>query len=83
MYVHFRLNERQRVANSPDFDGLGWWERTCNQMGVATLGNGALNALTYAVATTVAEDSFHILKGLLTPDRRPMLMIHRLGICLQ
>ena len=41
-------------------------------MGLANLGRVALNALTFPVTTTVAEGSFRILKGLLTPDRRFM-----------
>ena len=55
-----------------EFDVLQWWERACNHMGLANLGRVALNALTFPVITTVAEGSFRIMKGLLTPDRRFM-----------
>ena len=41
-------------------------------MGLANLGRVALNALTFLVTTTVAEGSFRIMKGPLTPDQRFM-----------
>ena len=43
-------------------------------MGLAILRHVALNALTYPVNTAVAEGSFCIMKGLLTPD--PCFMSH-------
>ena len=66
----WKLYWKQKVIDSPDVDVLGWWERACNHMGLATLGHVAVNALTYPVTTTVAEGSFRIMKGLLTPDQR-------------
>ena len=41
-------------------------------MGMPDLADRAIIALTLPVATTVAEGSFRIMKGLLTADRRGM-----------
>ena len=51
-------------------------------MGLAKLGRVALNALTFPMTTTVAEGSFGILKGLLTPDRRFMSHDSQIGYLL-
>ena len=51
----WKLYWKQRVVDSPDFDVLGWWERACNHMGLATLGHVALNALTDPVTTTATD----------------------------
>ena len=54
------------LVDSPDCDVFGWWERACNHMGFATLGNVALNVLIYAVTTIVADCSFRIMREHLT-----------------
>ena len=63
----WKLYWKQRVVDSPDFDVLGWRERACNHMGLATLGV-ALNSITHPLTATVAEGSVSIMTGLLTPD---------------
>ena len=73
---------KQRVVDDREFDVLQWWERACNHMGLATLGHAALNALTFPVTMTVAEGSFRIMKGLLTPDRRFMSHDSQIGYLL-
>ena len=72
----------EATGDDPDFDVLQWWERACNYMGLANLGRVALNALTFPVTTTVAEGSFRIVKGLLTPDRRLMSHDPQIGYLL-
>ena len=66
----WKLYCKQRAVDDPDFDVSQWWERACNHMDLANLGRVALNALTVPVITTVAEGSFRIMKGPLSPDRR-------------
>ena len=78
----WKLYWKQRIVDDPDFDVLQWWERACNHMGLANLDRVALNALTFPVTTTVAEGSFRIMKGPLTPDRRFMSHDSQIGYLL-
>ena len=51
-------------------------------MQLGNVGNIALNALTYPVTTSVAEGTFHAMKGLLMCDRRFMSHDTQIGYLL-
>ena len=61
---------------------LKWWENAAEFKGLQSLAHHATNALTFPVTSTVAEGSFRILKGLLTPDRRYMSPSTQIGYLL-
>ena len=55
------------------------WASAAEFKGLQCLAKHTANALTFPITTTVAEGSFRILKGLLTPQHRYMDPDTRIG----
>ena len=64
------------------FQLLKWWGNAAEFKGLRGLAQHATNALTFPVTSIVAEVSFRILKGLLTPERRYMDSNNQIGYLL-
>ena len=73
---------KQEVPVQEGFQLLKWWGNAAEFKGLRGLAQHPTNALTILVTRTVAEGSFRILKGLLTPGRRCADLDNQIGCLL-